>query len=56
MYENIKERVWKANLQLPALGLVILTWGNASCIDRELGVIAIKPSGIQYDKLKPEDP
>ena len=55
MYENIKERVWKANLQLPALGLVILTWGNASCIDRELGVIAIKPSGIQYDKLKPED-
>lgn len=52
MYETLKENVWKANLELPTLGLVILTWGNASYIDRELGVIAIKPSGVSYEALK----
>lgn len=55
MYETLKENVWKANLELPALDLIILTWGNASCIDRELGVIAIKPSGVSYDTLKVKD-
>jgi L-ribulose-5-phosphate 4-epimerase len=44
-----------ANLALPAAGLVTLTWGNASAIDRDLGLVAIKPSGVEYDLLTPED-
>ena len=55
MYEKLRESCWKANLELPALGLVIRTFGNVSAIDREAGVYAIKPSGVEYDKLRPED-
>ncbi|MPW35094.1 L-ribulose-5-phosphate 4-epimerase [Vibrio sp. B1Z05] len=51
MYQNLKQRVLKANLQLPKYGLVTFTWGNVSEIDRELGVIAIKPSGVEYDDM-----
>lgn len=55
MYEKLREICWKANLELPALGLVIRTFGNVSAVDREAGVYAIKPSGVEYDKLRPED-
>ncbi|HCM90634.1 MULTISPECIES: L-ribulose-5-phosphate 4-epimerase [Vagococcus] len=50
--EEMKERVFQANLELPRLGLVKLTWGNVSEINRELGVIVIKPSGVSYDAMK----
>lgn len=55
MLEELKKRVCEANLQLPKMGLVVFTWGNVSGIDREKGLIVIKPSGISYDELKPED-
>lgn len=55
MYEKLKEKVLAANLLLPKYGLVTFTWGNVSEIDRELGVIAIKPSGIEYDHMKVDD-
>ena len=55
MLENLKEAVWKANLQLPKLGLVTFTWGNVSGIDRERGLVIIKPSGVEYDVMTPED-
>jgi len=55
MYQALKQRVLDANLQLPKYGLVTFTWGNVSEIDRELGVIAIKPSGVEYDNMKAED-
>ncbi|MDH7492786.1 MAG: L-ribulose-5-phosphate 4-epimerase AraD [Candidatus Saccharicenans sp.] len=55
MYEDLKQRVWKANLKLVEYGLVILTFGNVSEVDREKGVMAIKPSGVAYDRMKPED-
>ena len=54
-YQELRERVYKANMELVKLGLVILTWGNVSEIDREEGVIAIKPRGIEYDQLCAED-
>lgn len=54
MLEELKERVCKANLMLRDSGLVILTWGNASAIDRESGLIVIKPSGVSYDELTPD--
>lgn len=54
-HEALKQSVWKANRDIVAAGLVVLTWGNASGIDREAGVMAIKPSGIAYDRLMPED-
>ena len=54
-YEQLKKRVFKANLELPKHGLVIFTWGNVSEYDREAGVIAIKPSGVDYDKLTADD-
>ncbi len=54
MLEKLKESVCKANLDLAASGLVIFTWGNVSGIDREKGVFAIKPSGVEYDNLTPE--
>jgi L-ribulose-5-phosphate 4-epimerase len=54
-YQALKERVLKANKDLVKAGLVILTWGNASEIDRELGVVAIKPSGVSYDNMKEDD-
>lgn len=52
-YDHIREAAYKANMQLPQLGLVIFTFGNASAADRELGVFAIKPSGIPYAELSP---
>lgn len=51
MYQDLKQRVLDANLKLPKYGLVTFTWGNVSEIDRELGVIAIKPSGVEYDVM-----
>jgi len=55
MLEPLKEKVWRANLDLVRLGLVLFTWGNASEIDRGSGLIVIKPSGVAYDNMKPED-
>ncbi|WP_375749450.1 L-ribulose-5-phosphate 4-epimerase [Vibrio sp. HN007] len=55
MYQELKERVLKANLQLPKYGLVTFTWGNVSEIDRENNVIAIKPSGVEYDDMQVDD-
>ena len=52
MLEELKQRVYEANMQLPAHGLVTFTWGNVSEIDRETGYFAIKPSGVPYEKLK----
>lgn len=54
MYDELKKRVYEANMLLPKHGLVTFTWGNASEADRKAGVAAIKPSGVEYDKLKPE--
>lgn len=54
MLEELKERVCKANIQLRDSGLVILTWGNVSAIDRKKGLMVIKPSGVAYDDLTPE--
>ncbi|WRS27890.1 L-ribulose-5-phosphate 4-epimerase [Oscillospiraceae bacterium MB08-C2-2] len=55
MLQALKEKVWEANMQLPRYGLVTFTWGNASEIDREKGLAVIKPSGIEYEQMKPED-
>jgi L-ribulose-5-phosphate 4-epimerase len=55
MLEKLKEEVFKANLDLVKHGLVIFTWGNVSAMDREQGLIVIKPSGVSYDKMKAED-
>ncbi|MBO7741804.1 MAG: L-ribulose-5-phosphate 4-epimerase [Victivallales bacterium] len=55
MHDALKEACFRANMQLPKLDLVIYTFGNVSCVDREAGVFAIKPSGVDYDALKPED-
>ncbi|WP_422448763.1 L-ribulose-5-phosphate 4-epimerase [Thermoanaerobacterium sp. DL9XJH110] len=55
MLENLKKMVLEANLELPKLGLVTFTWGNASGIDREKGLVVIKPSGVPYDRLGVED-
>lgn len=52
---ELRERVYEANMALPRAGLVILTWGNASEVDRESGLFAIKPSGVEYDSLTPDD-
>ncbi|HTV61965.1 MAG TPA: L-ribulose-5-phosphate 4-epimerase [Verrucomicrobiae bacterium] len=54
MLEQLKQDVCKANLDLVAQGLVIQTWGNASGLDRERGLMVIKPSGVPYDGMKPE--
>lgn len=53
--ESLRQRVLDANLALPKAGLVTLTWGNASAIDRELGMVAIKPSGVAYQALTLDD-
>ncbi len=55
MLETLKQRVYEANLLLPKHNLAIFTWGNASEIDRESGIFAIKPSGVDYDKMTPDD-
>ena len=54
MLEELKEKVFHANLELVKHGLVIFTWGNVSAIDRATGLVVIKPSGVDYDKLTPE--
>ncbi|MBO7426174.1 MAG: L-ribulose-5-phosphate 4-epimerase [Clostridiales bacterium] len=53
--EDIKQRVYEANMLLPKFGLVTFTWGNVSEIDREKGLVVIKPSGVPYETMKPED-
>ena len=55
MLESLKKEVCKANLALVAHGLVLFTWGNVSAIDKESKLVVIKPSGISYDDMKPED-
>jgi L-ribulose-5-phosphate 4-epimerase len=54
-YQALKQECFEANIELNNLGLVIYTFGNVSAVDRENGVFAIKPSGVPYEKLKPED-
>ena len=55
MFDEMKKRVLKANLELPKYGLVTFTWGNVSEIDRTQGIVAIKPSGVEYEEMKVED-
>lgn len=55
MLEKLKQQVYEANMMLPAYHLVTFTWGNVSGIDREMGLFVIKPSGVPYEELKPED-
>ena len=55
MLDELKELVCKANLELPKYGLVTFTWGNVSGVDRETGLMVIKPSGVEYDHMTPED-
>lgn len=55
MLEHLKKIVYEANMELPRYGLVTFTWGNVSAIDREQGMFVIKPSGVDYDRLSPED-
>lgn len=54
-YKTLKQEAYEANMQLPELGLVLFTFGNASAVDRSKGVFAIKPSGVPYNSLTPED-
>lgn len=55
MLERLKKEVYEANMELPKRGLVTYTWGNVSGVSREQGLFVIKPSGVSYDELKPED-
>ena len=55
MLDDLKQKVLEANLLLPKYGLVVFTWGNVSGIDREYGLVVIKPSGVDYDIMKAED-
>lgn len=55
MLEELKRQVYEANMELPRRGLVTFTWGNVSGIDRAAGLFVIKPSGVEYEALKPED-
>lgn len=55
MLENLKQEVYYANMQLQEKGLIIYTWGNVSGIDKENGLMVIKPSGVDYDTMKQED-
>jgi L-ribulose-5-phosphate 4-epimerase len=54
-YQHIKQEAFEANMQLPKLGLVLFTFGNVSAADRSLNAFAIKPSGVPYHELSPED-
>lgn len=54
-FQDIRQAAWQGNMQLPELGLVLFTFGNVSAADRDAGVFAIKPSGVPYEKLSPED-
>ncbi len=55
MLEELKKKVCEANLLLPKYGMVTFTWGNVSEVDRETGLMVIKPSGVEYDHMTPED-
>ena len=55
MLEALKQQVYEVNMELPRRGLITYTWGNVSGIDWESGLFVIKPSGVEYDRLKPED-
>lgn len=55
MLQELKRQVYEANMLLPKYGLVTFTWGNVSAIDRESGLFVIKPSGVEYESMKPED-
>lgn len=55
MLEQLKEKVYQANIDLVNHGLVIFTWGNVSGIDRTTGLVVIKPSGVSYSQMKPND-
>lgn len=55
MLKKLKQKVYEANMELPKYGLVTFTWGNVSAIDREKNLVVIKPSGVEYEKLTPED-
>ena len=55
MLETMRKQVYEANMELPRRGLVTYTWGNVSGIDRESGLVVIKPSGVEYDELTPEN-
>lgn len=55
MLEELKKKVYEANMDLPKYGLVTFTWGNVSGIDQDSGLFVIKPSGVEYEKLTPED-
>ncbi len=55
MLEALKQEVYEANLLLPKYGLITFTWGNVSAIDRASGLVVIKPSGVEYDAMKPDD-
>ena len=55
MLEKLKDKVYRANLDLVKQGLVLFTWGNVSAIDRSSGLVVIKPSGVSYDEMKPGD-
>ena len=55
MLEELRKVVYEANLELPRRGLVTYTWGNVSGIDRSKGLMVIKPSGVEYSALRPED-
>ena len=55
MLEKLKEEVCSANLELPKYGLVTFTWGNVSGVDREKGLMVIKPSGVSYDNMCADD-
>ena len=55
MLEQLKKEVFEANMLLPKYGLITFTWGNVSGVDREKGLMVIKPSGVEYDTMKPED-
>jgi L-ribulose-5-phosphate 4-epimerase len=55
MLESLKKQVYEANMELPRHGLVTFTWGNVSGFDKERGLFVIKPSGVAYEELKPED-
>ena len=55
MLENLKQEVCEANLLLPKYNLVVFTWGNVSAFDKNTGYVVIKPSGVEYDEMKPED-
>lgn len=55
MLEELKQAVFEANLLLPKYDLVTFTWGNVSGVDREKGLMVIKPSGVEYETMRPED-